>query len=107
MNAWLSAPEHHWRQLNLKLRGMAEGVQQGKDVEQFVSEWLASELELEDGQMVFLKDALDKLAEFKQGEVIIGCDLNSIIDNTMDHTFKSKQKSKSRKTQLYNFLEAN
>ncbi|KAL8221430.1 UNVERIFIED_CONTAM: hypothetical protein K2H54_067639 [Gekko kuhli] len=41
--------EGKWRQLNLKFRGLEEGVEQNNDLPVFMASWIASVLELEDG----------------------------------------------------------
>ncbi|KAL8220569.1 UNVERIFIED_CONTAM: hypothetical protein K2H54_049719, partial [Gekko kuhli] len=45
----ISALENKWRQFNLKLKEMGENVEEGKELSQFISTWLASILELTEG----------------------------------------------------------
>ncbi|KAL8202289.1 UNVERIFIED_CONTAM: hypothetical protein K2H54_009015 [Gekko kuhli] len=52
MQTKISNLENRWRQLNLKFRGILEGVEQGtKDLPLFISRWLAKELKTNEETM--------------------------------------------------------
>ncbi|KAL8178526.1 UNVERIFIED_CONTAM: hypothetical protein K2H54_050296 [Gekko kuhli] len=51
-SARLNALENRWRQLNLKFRGLEEGLEQGKDLVQIMAEWLATVLKMEEARVL-------------------------------------------------------